>query len=143
MKTLKNFVVAALMCSYLTNCQNPAPTPDTTNTNVVVTPPTPTPTNKCDNVKNPLEDIQWIKDVIKIVKDNKIPYRLTQYTYRDKIIYYGEQTIQGCNGFSNCDRSITTFGGNCGGGGASNEIEKLHGDILKNAISPILLFEQK
>ena len=143
MKTLKTLIIAALMCSYLTNCQNAAPTPDTTNTNVVVTPPTPAPTNKCDNVKNPLEEIEWLKEIVKNSKDGKIAVRITQYTYKQKPIYListpTTKDFFAMNIFRNCEISIDE---KCGGNGDSG-CSSMYEDIIKVSINPILLFEQK
>lgn len=143
MKTLKSLVVVILMCGYFTNCQNAAPTPEPTN--VVVTPPTPVipAPNKCDNIKNPLEDIYWLKDIIKVVKENKTPYRLTQYTYKGQYVYYSEYLSKYCDGFSNCDKSIATSFGGCGAAGYGDAEMALFKDFFSNRTNSVILFEQK
>ena len=90
MKTLKTLIIAALMCSYLTNCQNAAPTPDTTNTNVVVTPPTPVTPPKVEDcgVKNPLEELVWLRNYVKnYTKDDISKIRVYTYIYQNKVLF--------------------------------------------------------
>jgi hypothetical protein len=141
MKTLKTLIIAALMCSYFTNCQNATPTPDTTNTNVVVTPPAPT--NKCDNVKNPLEEIEWLKGRVTYFKTYKVASKITKYTYKAKPVYHIEDFVDGCPGFGNCDLSVKASAGTCGFAGVSAEETGLYYNIIQNISNPVVLFEQK
>jgi hypothetical protein len=99
--------------------------------------------NKCDSIKNPLEDVDWIKEIVTSIKKRTISYKLTQYTYQNKPIYFGEYPEQACYGFANCDKSINVFVGGCGAAGTSIEAGKLYDEIIKNATNPIILFEQK
>jgi hypothetical protein len=139
MKTLKNLVLAASIYALTTACGQTNPSPES---KVAVTPPTPV-INKCDNVKNPLEDVDWIKEIVASIKTRTISYKLTQYTYQNKPIYFGEYPEQACYGFANCDKSINVFVGGCGAAGTSIESGKLYDEIIKNATNPIILFEQK
>jgi hypothetical protein len=139
MKTLKNLVLAASIYALTTACGQTNPSPES---KVAVTPPTPV-TNKCDNVKNPLEDVDWLKEIVKVVKENKTPYRLTQYTYKGQYIYYSEFLSKYCDGFSNCDKSIATSFGGCGAAGYTSAEISLFKDFFINRTNPIILFEQK
>ncbi len=141
MKTLKTIAIAALLCSYALSCQQATPEPTAAGSAVQPTPPA-TP-DKCANIKNPLEEIQWLKDNINYFKTYRTSCRVIQYTYKNKPIYYVEKTADGCRWFANCDLSIRVSGGNCGVYGGSLEDARLYEDIEKNAVTPVILFEQK
>jgi hypothetical protein len=136
-------VIAIALC---TACGQDNPTPSRTST-VVTTPPTPPTTpNKCDNIKNPLEEIEWLRNVIQYNKDKKSPIKVIQYTYMGKNIYYVETLTECLNktvGFANCDLSIRAGINNCGIAGTPEAEGKLYYQILQQATNPIILFEQK
>jgi hypothetical protein len=141
MKTLKSLVVAALMCGYFTNCQNAAPTPEPTN--VVVTPPTPViPTpNKCDSIKNPLEDVDWLKEYVVYFKSSKEIGTITQYTYKGKPVYHVISSQ--CSSVSNCDKSIKGIYDCAGVTPPTKEQATTYIEVMQNASNPVLLFEKK
>ena len=145
LKSTKNAVAVALI-ALCTACGQDNPTPSTTST-VVTPPPTPPTTpNKCDNIKNPLEEIEWLKNFVKYCKENKIPSKITQYSYKTKPVYHTAY-LSGClsmeKSFGNCEMSIKARTRECGITGASETEEKLYYEIIQEATNPIVLFEQK
>jgi hypothetical protein len=142
LKSTKNAVAVALI-ALCTACGQDNPTPSTTST-VVTPPPTPPTTpNKCDNIKNPLEEIEWLKSNITHFKNSRIPSRITQYTYKNKPIYHVEMTIDACRWFGNCDYSISGSSGICGIAGPTEQQILMYKEIMQNISNPIVLFEQK
>lgn len=144
MKTLKNLVLAASIYALTTACGQMNPSPES---KVAVTPPTPV-INKCDNVKNPLEDIDWLKDMIKYVRDRKNNIKITQYTYKDKPVYFIESSEKiGNNGaktytvsLGNCDKSIQK---SCTSEGAAGCSIEFFTDILSKSFNPIVILDEK
>jgi hypothetical protein len=134
MKTLKNLVLAASIYALTTACGQTNPSPES---KVAVTPPTPV-TNKCDNVKNPLEDVDWLKEFVVYFKSSKEVGTITQYTYKGKPIY--EAVSSQCSFIGNCDRSIKVSSGLCGIGAVQ---QGSYTEITQNITNPVLLFEKK
>ncbi len=90
MKTLKTIAIAALLCSYALSCQQATPEPTAAATNQVsVKPPTDpaTPTLACESVKNPAEEIGWIKKMIAEAKEQNKRCLIVQYDYKNRKVY--------------------------------------------------------
>jgi hypothetical protein len=138
MKTLKNLALAASIYALTTACGQTNPSPES---KVAVTPPTPV-TNKCDNVKNPLEDVDWLKEAVKYYKENGTHAKIAQYTYKDKPIYFIEifEGLKYVAILMNCDKSIEVSCTNQGAGGCG--IELFYNFISKTSPN-IVIFEQK
>ena len=146
LKSTKNAVAVALI-ALCTACGQDNPTPSTTST-VVTPPPTPPTTpNKCDNIKNPLEEIERLRNAVQNSKEKKYPTKITQYTYKGKPIYHLE--VNDCGGmpwlsFATCDLSIKAAGQySCGFAPPPETETKLYSQITQEATNPIILFEQK
>jgi hypothetical protein len=136
MKTLKNLVLAASIYALTTACGQTNPSPES---KVAVTPPTPV-TNKCDNVKNPLEDIDWLKESVQYYKQNGTKVKILEYTYKNKPIYHlrTDSTYPTSSTLRNCDLSINEACGGIGAAGCSSIYES----IMSTLINPKIIFEQ-
>ena len=139
LKSTKNAVAVALI-ALCTACGQDNPTPSTTNT-VVTPPPTPPTTpNKCDNIKNPLEEIEWLKKTVQECKQKNYRSRITQYTYQGQSIYYVviNTGIVFAAFVKNCDSSIQFA---CSSEGIAGCGESNFDHILLKSSTPIVLFE--
>ena len=142
MKLLKNIaasvVAATLYVGYFTSCQQAAPTPDAGNA-VSIKPPSPVVNPlACETVKNPAEEIEWIKKLIVSHKEKQLPLLITQYDYQNRKVYHYGSVITGLPSvfYIYCDGKVLTYSG--GITPANNYFE-----VQQNVSNPVVVVDFK
>lgn len=124
MKTVKHLATLTVALCLLSACADNNPNPNYEVAN-------------CGVIKDPLQDITWLKAEVDYAIANKKAQKIIMYDYNNSKIYHYVMKDNRGVAFGNCNLSIAECA--CGGRGPSDKYTQIYNSV-KN---PVVLFEQK